>query len=101
MAILPCCRLAAMIRSRLAFLDHLLENGDAGLDEWWEEAKKAADKQVPGIKAELDNIDFVGLYQQNAAIPDECTIPFIPFRFHDHPCSTGTKKPGHARLFCG
>jgi len=63
-------------------LDEHLEGGAGGLGEWWEAVKAEIAKVSPGVANELDKLDFLGLYNQNAAVPDENTIPFIPFRFH-------------------
>ena len=63
-------------------LDSLLANGPGGLDAWWEAFKNKAADVNPAFKGILDQIDFVGEYNQNSAVPDDCVIPFIPFRFH-------------------
>src|SRR3546814_4008553 len=63
-------------------LDSLLEGGEGGLENWWEAAKDLITEQLPAAKNILDQLDFVGLYQSNAATPSRDEIPFIPFRFH-------------------
>ncbi len=73
-------------RSRMASffpdLDGLLEQGPNGLEAWWEGVKQKAEEVQPGLGQELGKLDFIGLYNKNAAVPDENTTPFIPFRFH-------------------
>ncbi len=63
-------------------LDSLLEEGAGGLDAWWQAVKDQAEEVNPEYLAILDRIDFVGLYNENRAVPRECEIPFIPYRFH-------------------
>ncbi|MBN8490904.1 MAG: LEPR-XLL domain-containing protein, partial [Burkholderiales bacterium] len=63
-------------------LDELLEDGPAGLEDWWSAVKAKAEDLQPGLGAAMDQLDFVGMYNKNEAVPDECVIPFIPFRFH-------------------
>ena len=79
-------------RARMAALypglDGLLENGDSGLEEWWEAVKAKAEADVPGLGSLLDQIDFVGLYNSNVDVPNEDTAPFIPFRFHAFAAAT-------------
>ncbi|HEY6816092.1 MAG TPA: CARDB domain-containing protein, partial [Croceibacterium sp.] len=62
--------------------DELLAEGEGNLEEWWEAVKETVDEQLPGAKNTLDKLDFVGLYNQNTAVPSKDEIPFIPYRFH-------------------
>ncbi|MBS0640889.1 MAG: hypothetical protein JSS43_13510, partial [Proteobacteria bacterium] len=73
-------------------LDSYLANGAGGLDAWWEAFKEKAADVNPAFKGILDQLDFVGMYNQNAAVPDECVIPFIPFRFHVFGAATSMNR---------
>ncbi|MFA7603825.1 MAG: CARDB domain-containing protein, partial [Novosphingobium sp.] len=63
-------------------LDDHLAGGEGGLENWWEAVKDHVSEQLPAARGVLDQLDFVGLYKANTAVPSEDEIPFIPFRFH-------------------
>ena len=63
-------------------LDEKLADGPAGLEAWWTAVKSKAESLQPGLGAAMDQLDFMELYNKNEAVPDDCVIPFIPFRFH-------------------
>src|SRR5690606_15836430 len=63
-------------------LDEILDEGEGALEEWWEAVKDSIEDKMPAARGVLDQLDFVGLFQQNTAVPSKDEIPFIPFRFH-------------------
>ncbi len=69
-------------------LDGMLADGEAGIGNWWEAVKAKAEEAAPGLGAAMGQIDFVEMYNENAAVPDKCVIPFIPFRFHVYAAAT-------------
>src|SRR3546814_19553189 len=74
-------------------LDSLLEGGAGGLENWWEAEKDLITEQLPAAKNILDQLNFVGLYQSNAATTRRKEIPFLPFRFNIlHHATTLTRE---------
>jgi hypothetical protein len=73
-------------------LDSKLANGPGGLQDWWDAFKQKAADVNPQFKDILDQIDFVGLYNQNEAVPNDCVVPFIPFRFHIFAAATSMTR---------
>ena len=59
----------------------LLANGASGLADWWTAYKALVANGNPQLAGELDQLDFVGDYQADVAIPSSDVIPYIPFRF--------------------
>ena len=62
-------------------LDGLLAKGAAGLSAWFDAFKQQVSGGDPQTLGILNQIDFVGMYNQNQAVPSDDVIPFIPFRF--------------------
>src|SRR5690606_13911530 len=62
--------------------DDLLAAGEGGLEGWWDAVKERISEEMPQARGILDQLDFVGLYESNSAVPSRDEIPFIPFRFH-------------------
>ncbi len=59
----------------------LLAKGAAGLADWWTAFKALVANGNPQLQGVLDQIDLVGEYNKNDAIPSDDVIPYIPFRF--------------------
>ncbi len=79
-------------------LDELLDAGPGGLEDWWGAVKDKAEELQPGLGAAMGQIDFVGMYNKNEAIPDDCVIPFIPFRFHVFAAATTMTRDEYVDL---
>ena len=62
-------------------LDSLLANGASGLAAWWTAFKALVADGNAQLQSTLDQIDFVGDYNNNTAIPSADVIPYIPFSF--------------------
>ncbi|MCU0915393.1 MAG: tandem-95 repeat protein [Planctomycetes bacterium] len=78
----------AQVSGNFPDLDYILEDGPDALGTWWDAVKEKVSEISPGLGAALDQLDFVGMYQENVAVPGECEIPFIPFRFHIYAAAT-------------
>ncbi len=63
-------------------LDKYLANGAGGIADWWTAFKAEVSQGNPQLAGVLNQIDFVGEYESNTAVPDKDIIPFIPFRFN-------------------
>ena len=64
-------------------LDELLDDGAGRARARGGRRSRTRPKSLqPGLGAAMDQLDFMELYNKNEAVPDECVIPFIPFRFH-------------------
>src|SRR3546814_1778542 len=79
-------------------LDSLLEGGEGGLENWWEAAKDLITEQLPAAKNILDQLDFVGLYQSNAATLSRDEIPFI--RSDEHTSELQSLMRNSYAVFC-
>ena len=72
---------AATLDAIAPSLAPLLANGASGLPAWWEAYKALVSQGNPQLKGVLDQLDFVGDYNADVAIPSADVIPYIPFRF--------------------
>ncbi|MBK8019184.1 MAG: hypothetical protein IPK20_22550 [Betaproteobacteria bacterium] len=82
----------ARMAAQFPDLDDKLANGPGGIADWWEALKAKADEMAPGLGAAMNQIDFVKMYNENEAVPNDCIIPFIPFRFHIYATSTSMTR---------
>ncbi|MCB1999602.1 MAG: hypothetical protein KDH91_03880, partial [Rhodoferax sp.] len=73
-------------------LDELLDGGPNALDDWWSAVQDKAEELQPGLGAAMAQLPFMDLYNQNEAVPDDCVVPFIPFRFHIYATATSMTR---------